>query len=111
MDAKEFGKFLSGVLGLVGKWCAGEKRKPARFDRYFGLCSNLNIYYSINNGEDVDAACWPVKKEMKEQFLKAGLDDNTPFNPAGDYFSESFDRMCHLNVRRIVWVKTHAKAE
>ena len=90
---------------------APEKNEnPHNFERGYGLCSNLFIYFTTKDG-DVDRDAYTAKREMRHQFSKAGLDDNTPFNPGGDYFSESFDCLCHLNEKRIEWVKLHAKTE
>lgn len=81
------------------------------FTRGFGLCSNLNNYYSENDGYAADGRLGDTKQEMKDQFTKVGLNRDMPFNPNGDYFEESWYNGCHLNVRRIAWVKKHAEAE
>lgn len=99
---------------------APEKNEnPYRFDRGFGLCSNVTIFFTENvNGEDVYDVTegYNALRQMKDQFVFAGLDSNTPFNkPAWgygeNYFSESFDRRCYLNESRIEWVKSHAEDE
>lgn len=74
------------------------------FRRNQGLCSNL-VY---TNGEADFNLYKELKKEIRNQFLVAGLDTTTPFNDFDEpYHMENRNNSCHKNSRRIQWVKGH----
>lgn len=68
------------------------------FDRLSGLCYNLWCWSDYTDG---------LCSEMKQQFRKAGLDTEYPFDETREAYLEC-DNM-HLNPRRVAWVKEHAK--
>lgn len=65
---------------------------PSWLVKETGLCSYM---------DSVDFV-WEMKTFWEEQ----GLDTNFPFNyPEGSYYQESGKRLCHLNPRRLAWVR------
>ena len=91
---------------------------PTRFRDVFlayeGLCENLNRYIdSISCGT---ARGKEVKAEMVDQFIKAGLDDEYPFNSDWDksesdlsYDSEAKSSTVYENPKRLKWIRDHSR--
>lgn len=79
-----------------------------------GLCVNLgcftwNTLYRSNFSEEEEEEYWEihteVQREMKQQFIQAGLDPSYPFNiNYASYVGETVRCACHLNPQRIQWV-------
>ncbi len=74
-------------------------------ERCSGLCGNLALYVylaKVNTGEFNS-----IRNEMTEQFKAERLDPLLPFNATiGHFFMEADNRVCHLNPKRVLWVKT-----
>lgn len=64
----------------------------------YGLCYNARLYDSWGG----------QRNEMRAQFMYAGLDVEIPFNVPSSYKHESAENTCHLNPRRMAWVREHA---
>lgn len=78
---------------------------PTPAERCSGLCSNLVLYVYLAK---VDAEEFKsIRNEMTEQFKAERLDPLLPFNTTiGHFFMEAENRICHLNPKRVLWVKT-----
>lgn len=78
------------------------------FYRTAGLCHNLTRYLKLRGlqkNNDIVA----IQREMYAQFVEAGLDRLYPFNESrGDYALECKFKKCHVNERRVKWVREHA---
>lgn len=91
----------------------------ADFNRGFGLCHNLEIWLDfheihLDTGDNIE-------EEMQIQFCQAFPEKvdafccDFPFNDETDcdgggrqYENEALSNTCHLNQRRIQWVRDHA---
>lgn len=80
--------------------------RPEWFDCELGLCTNFEVFYCI---------AWPTElsvfeqrvldSELGEQFEKAGLNSDIPFNSNLDeYFSEKYK---YTNPKRLAWIRQH----
>jgi len=77
------------------------------FSRFNGLCSSLLMWCIKHNIDSI------LLEEMEDQFRKAGLDMDIPFNrpKEGDrsYIDETSSNEAHLNEKRRKWVFDHAE--
>ena len=86
------------------QWWLEESQKddPIESVKSYGLCYNLYSYCGIHN---LDGYC--LNCEMTNQFRKEGLCGIYPFNSDNSYSEEVFSDSCHLNPKRVQWVKDH----
>lgn len=87
-------------------WLDDGAPEPGAFRRDTGLCGNL--WAAIPER----AARIQARDEMRDQFKATGLSRSLPFNTGydtPDYGDESFVYRCHLNPKRIAWVREHAQ--
>jgi hypothetical protein len=101
-------KVVLEFLVEYNKWLEGEEiAYEGQFIKSEGLCENLFRYLidlgRDNNGETYESAY----NILKEMFVRDGLPNSCPFNDGDldDYVDESNSSTCHLNERRIGWVK------
>lgn len=78
------------------------------FSRSEGLCYSLIVWcYHKNTGESGKTV---LLMALSMSFHQAGLLRGTPFNEGITEFSlEAQGKACHLNPKRIAWVREHAK--
>lgn len=76
------------------------------FTRHCGLCVSLISWCYMRDLSSLDLQM--LKHEMKKQFIDASLNPAYPFGGVNLYKSETLSGMCHLNEKRINWVKNHA---
>lgn len=106
--------FLTAYLNWWGRGApdAGAFDDVSAFSRGIGLCDNLRRYmfYGEKNSSN------SVARELSEMFVADGLNPYYPFNAISNtrgatesagflYSQEALERKCHLNERRINWVK------
>jgi hypothetical protein len=84
---------------------SGAPEYEGTFRRGTGLCYAIEQYclsdYELANR---------LLEEMKDQFKRAGLHVNFPFNNGNSelYFKETTAFCVHRNMKRYTWVKEHA---
>lgn len=77
---------------------AGAPKHPS-FKKHHGLCSALFLWLEPGFKER-------VLTRLREHLSNSGLSTLFPFNSSGrNYFQESRNNACHLNPKRIAWVK------
>lgn len=90
-------------------WLEAGAPEGMPFLRGLGLCSSVPDVVTR-------AYSYDVRQEMKRQFREAGLNSTLPFNshPGAtedlpNYGDECNSGACHLNPKRIAWVREHAQ--
>ena len=87
------------------------------FKRTHGICccitEFIEVEYAHKQENDHRKIISKMIDEIQSQFLLAGLEKWLPFNKFGDvdgidYLYEVLNGTCHLNPKRIQWVKGHA---
>ncbi len=90
------------------------------FDRDTGLCRNLNHWVDRKNDTADSAGLFIgyLLGELLEMFRAEGLDTKYPFNEFEEegetpkmsfsYAEEYRTDTCHLNEKRLAWVRKHA---
>ena len=101
------------LLAFYQAWLTGHDLHYFRGDNT-GLCANLeewvrkNHYQDDFNQEQKEVFCQLCNnliREMKQQFITAGLDPLYPFNTTYvDYVEETAKGFCHVNPFRVEWV-------
>ena len=77
------------------------------FSKNEGLCSSIRRFACFNEEHEMK-----LLYEIRQQFKKSGLWSVSPFHQNLDYyFQESDAGLCHLNQKRIAWVKAHLKGD
>jgi hypothetical protein len=94
----------SKELTAFYRWWLEESQKddPIESVKRYGLCSNIYLYCGNYNLNGYCLFC-----EMTNQFNKEGPCGLFPFNSDGSYAAEVFSDSCHLNPKRVQWVKDH----
>lgn len=92
---------LTEFYRAYAKWLDDGAPTNAVFTRRTGLCTNMETYPMR------------VSDEMIYQFQFAKLDEVFPFNEGyyQNYREESRRQRCHLNSKRIQWVRDHCNPE
>lgn len=88
---------LKTFYRVYAAWLDAGAPEDCPFSRVYGLCSNLCSWIGFEVG---------LYEEMDNQFRKAGLDTNYPFDTHEEYI------VCynmHLNPARVAWVRAHAE--
>ncbi len=102
---EELKKFLQTYLA----WTEGEETEGYEFNKEWALCESAE-----NNGDGIE-------DEMRDLFVKEGLNSLFPFNKPDDNsaegrpwyrsseeFQEEFRKGTHhLNEKRMAWVRSH----
>jgi len=98
-QSEELTEFYTSYLAWL------EEGAPAEpFSRQEGLCWCLN-YFAVHCDYDAEK----LLDEMCDQFREADLSVRYPFHRDGSEFSnERTLAACHLNPKRIQWVKEHS---
>lgn len=93
-------------------WLDADAPNERVFTRRDGLCDNLHFYtngtYDIGSvGLDVHKPSGKYVSEMRNSFMKTGLDRLYPFNAEReDEYADECDRAAaHTNPKRIAWVR------
>lgn len=95
-------KTLLNFYKAYNQWIGSDAPEGEPFSRKRGLCWNLIYIY----GDDFDN----LYEEMYSQFENAGLDVVTPFDNSNyAYMKSSKNSACHLNEKRVQWVKDKLK--
>lgn len=75
------------------------------FCRSDGLC--INMYYKWKERE-THGSLFPIKNEMKRQFLDANLSSTYPFHKDENHYNyEANQDIQHLNPLRNQWIADH----
>ena len=104
---------LTEFYYAYAEWIDKGAPKSNLFSCQDGLCAAIFYYYDGDFG-----LYQPVRSEMRQQFYRAKLDTNYPFNHEGcsltakrAFDSEMRDQACHLNPKRTKWVRDHLVQE
>jgi hypothetical protein len=95
-------------------WIDDGAPKRVLFRRDAGLCRNVMVWAEAIGQEGLQVRL--LRDELRTQLKQAGMDMDYPFSPADAqhgphhyYYSiETNAEICHLNERRIAWVREHA---
>lgn len=85
---------------FLTEWLEGATGEPVEYT-HKGLCGNFADYVFERGYHRYEgyAFCMEIFSKMK-------LDTLSPFNDSeDDYTDECLDRRCHLNPKRIAWVR------
>jgi len=97
-QSKELTEFYRAYLA----WVEAGAVYSGGFSVRYGLCNNLAKYFHYSN--------YVLCCELADQFEEAGLEHTLPFNgDSHEYFYETNSGACHLNPKRIQWVRDHCK--
>lgn len=111
-------EYLTNFYCAYAEWLVFGAPQGQPFDRGAGLCYNLCKYMSwVTSDRELRIA---VQDEMRAQFRREGLHADYPFSIDGPpcvfgermsiYETECDREECHLNKRRIAWIRLHAMA-
>ena len=81
--------------------------------RNSGLCGNCFDFFFSD--DDKGEFAGEKSEELHDQFSRAGLNPNLPFNRTtynrdwNCYADETLDSVCHLNEKRVQWVYDRIK--
>lgn len=101
-QSPELTEFYECYLGWLNQ--GAPHQEP--FSRMEGLCSQVR-FFAYHSGYDRER----LEQEIRLQFIDASLCSFYPFHRSGMEFSVERTRAeCHLNPKRIAWVKEHANA-
>ena len=88
-------------------WVDMGAEEDTLFDRNSGLCLQLTRYMREVHPE-INKRVPDELHELEKQFFTADLCPVMPFNNEDrSYWSECFAKTCHLNPKRIQWVRDH----
>ena len=91
------------------KWLEQGAPDKEPFFRDAGLCHNLIIRAFIVDGNE---AAMRVSVELRSQLYAAFASPTYPFNAdSRDYLNEANSKKCHLNPKRIKWVRDHCNPQ
>ena len=91
-------KELTAFYRTYVRWVNAGAPQGRPFSRTDGLCIAIRRY--------TDSVS--MRTELRKQLIIAFGDWKTPFNPAGDFATESNSYTCHMNPARIRWAREHA---
>lgn len=82
-------------------WVDAGAPEDSPFTRAAGLCHNIYEFAEVNEGMRPGFLC----DEMHRQFRLELLSETLPFQSPEDYTRETEGDMCHMNARRLQWVR------
>lgn len=94
-------KSLLGFYKAYSDWIDAGAPQGKPFSRKVGLCSNLLNMYGDNG---------IILREMGVEFEDENLEAATPFDQDYEEYIKTCDNSaCHLNEKRVQWVKNKLK--
>lgn len=97
-------KTLQDFYLAYAQWLADGAPEQKPFSSWNGLCHTL-FMFCVKSGSDHELAN-QTKAEMLSQFVDAGLNETYPFDLDSFAYEESGRQYeCHLNPKRIQWVR------